>query len=124
MVAATTAVAAAAWFSSDIAAHDVASGSWPLAQPAPTERPSLDGRLAVLRRMADSAAEPPPDDAPTRPAATELQAILRRAAEHRLNRRSDGAPLPPDLASYLTATPAPRVPIDQLDRLLTRIEEL
>lgn len=121
--AAVLAATALAWFAADVA-DVVAATGWSSRNSASREGPTLDGRLAILRRTVESAAEPPRQGETARPAAIELQAVLRRATEHRLGGHLDDAELPEDLARYLSAEPAPHIQPTQLDRLLTRIEDL
>lgn len=120
VLGAVTALAGFAWLVIDVG--DLAATGWTTEHPVSSDRPTLDGRLGTLRRLADAAGETPSDGSSTRPAAAEVQSILRRATD--LRARATGADVPEDLADYLAARPAPLISSTQLDRLLTRIEAL
>lgn len=121
VLAAAGALAGLVWFLVDVGPEHAASG-WTIERDKSSERSSLDGRLGMLRRLAEAAGQPQSDGERTRPAAAEVQDILRRAAELRI--RSTGAALPTDLTDYLRADPAPLVSSARLDQLLTQIEDL
>lgn len=122
LLAAASAVAGFAWLISDVS-PTLALTTWVTDHRETSRQPALDGRLAVLRRLVEMAAQPPRDGLQTRPSAVEMQNLLRAATKQRLSARPD-AELPHDLAEYLQTSPAPLVTPDHLDRLLTRIEAL
>ncbi len=120
-----TVLFALVWLLGDLGDDEIARPDWRGWHPAPT-RTRTEWQLTGTRRLVELAGQQPTDGAPSRPAAAQVQNLLRRAVAQRAGPESWQEPssLPDDLAAYLRAEPAPIVPPDRLHTLLTRIEDL
>lgn len=125
VLASLTVLFALAWLLTDLGDDEIAQPDWHGWHPAAT-RPRAEWQVTGTRRLVEMAGQHPKDGSPSRPAAAEVQDLLRRAVAQRAGAESWREPssLPGDLAAYLRADPAPIVPPDRLHTLLTRIEDL
>ena len=126
LVAGTLAACSVWWFGADTAGS-VFVTRWNDPQEYRMPQTRGDPATGYLRRLCTDVTAPGRRSSPTAPAA--LQTAVRRLVQDRLDQRPmrglpASAPLSPSLRSYLQADPAPRLRAEELDRIVTSIEEL
>ena len=120
------AVGAVWWFATD-AAGAASAVRWNEPEEYPAQYTRGDPAASYLRRLCDEATTRGRRTSPTAPGS--LQAVIGTLVQERLEQRplrglpAPGA-LPPALEHYLRSDPAPRLRPEELDRIVTSIEEL
>lgn len=137
MLALILAVFSVAWLITDYNA-DIDAVVWTTHDGVLTRRPSVDGRMGYLRRIVTQSYEQSTPGSVKAGGAAELQEILQAVTAGRLRAQHPTAPdesaidvirrlaahADTQLTTYLLSAPPPDLEAQQLNDLLTRIEDL